>query len=281
MQTSLSAAGCYLCAAPRSKGSKILICCLVESPQSFIVDFSSTYSCREEQCTLPSEIAQIIKEAALYSNESAAEVLNISFLNAKCSMDVLSEAKKLDIISESTLKSISLLSVEEHEKFITTTEAQDNQESMHEMNFSGASSITIRRGEACHFMNRFLITWNSAEDAIKSDRDQDHLCEFCLGDRETILHVRHLVDADWLFLAEVCRIRAVGECQCNSDVFTCKPNENEMEKPKYSTYMQLSAAKALQALKSIPVSARRALPALVNSQGLLLGVPVCAYINYL
>ncbi|XP_020097678.1 uncharacterized protein LOC109716565 [Ananas comosus] len=272
-KTSLSAAGCYLCAAPRSKGSKILICCLVESPQSFIVDFSSTYSCREEQCTLPSEIAQIIKEAALYSNESAAEVLNISFLNAKCSMDVLSEAKKLDIISESTLKSISLLSVEEHEKFITTTEAQDNQESMHEMNFSGASSITIRRGEACHFMNRFLITWNSAEDAIKSDRDQDHLCEFCLGDRETILHVRHLVDADWLFLAEVCRIRAVGECQCNSDVFTCKPNENEMEKPKYSTYMQLSAAKALQALKSIPVSARRALPALVNSQGLLLGVP--------
>jgi hypothetical protein len=38
--------------------------------------------------------------------------------------------------------------------------------------------------------------------------------------------------------------------------------------------LELSAQKALEVLKSIPVAARRSLPVLVNHQGLLLSIPV-------
>ncbi|XP_038985030.1 uncharacterized protein LOC103710905 isoform X2 [Phoenix dactylifera] len=271
-KTSLTAAGCYLCPAPQSKGMKILISFSASSPQPTRVELSYKCSCEEQQSKLPSEIDKIIMSAKSFSDQSVPDASIVPFMHAKSSMTILSEAKRLNLISESTFKNICLLQEEELEKFGTKTETKlDDQ--LRDM--KPAPSITLNPGESCHFMSRFLVTWklrkDVTEDQLSWNRNQGHLCQFCMIDQEKTGAVRHMVDADWLFLAELSKSLKMEECQDNSNAAIY--NQDVAQKAQCSRYMQLSAQGAIQALKSIPVSARRALPVIVNSQGLLLSIP--------
>ncbi|XP_073110569.1 uncharacterized protein [Elaeis guineensis] len=272
-KTSLTAAGCYICPAPRSKGMKILISFSAYSPQPTRVELSYKYSCEEQQSTAPSEIDKIIMDAKSFSDQSVPDASIVPFMHAKSTMAILSEAKRLNLISESTFKSICLLQEEELEKFGSKAVAKfDDQPS----EMKPAPSITLNPGESCHFMSRFLVTWKLCKDVIENqlswNSNQGHLCQFCMVDQEKTIAIRHMVDADWLFLAELSKSHAMKECQDNSNASIYK--HGVVQKAQYSRYMQLSAQRAIQALKSIPVSARRALPVLVNSQGGLLSIPV-------
>ncbi|XP_072978390.1 uncharacterized protein [Typha angustifolia] len=276
-KTSLTAAGCYLCPAPQSKGLKILICCSVDSPYSSRIGLSYKYSCEEEGYFLPREIDQMIKEGNMYSDESLLKSQSIPFMTAKSYMDVLNEAEKLNLISQSTLEDIALLGVKENEKFSSTMEVKYDQEPNREIKFDGPSCVTIHPGQTCHFMNRFLVTWKSLEvvkvDGLSSVGSEDQFCQLCMVDQEITATIRHMVDSDWLFLAEVSKSQILTECQEKANISTNETQQNGLENIKYSNYMQLSAKSALHALKSIPASARRGLPVLVNSQGLPLSIP--------
>jgi hypothetical protein len=124
-------------------------------------------------------------------------------------------------------------------------------------------------------MSRFLITWNTLEsvpNGICSYDSQKGICQHCAVNQDGSLAVRHMFDTDWLFLAEVSRIDSVEENQNVSKVSSEKLKDDELL--NHSNYLQLSATKALEVLRSIPASARRTLPVLTNSQGDILSIPV-------
>lgn len=82
-----------------------------------------------------------------------------------------------------------------------------------------------------------------------------------------------MIDADWLYLAELSKCRDVEDFQDQRLILDMKMGKETARADACSEYKRLSAQRALLSLKSIPVAARRGLPVLVNSQGILLSIP--------
>lgn len=100
---------------------------------------------------------------------------------------------------------------------------------------------------------------------------QKHTCQYCMVNQDGSLAIRHMFDTDWLFLAEVCKIHSLEENKNYSNALCDKLEDAKLV--QHSRYLQLSAMKSLQILRSIPAPARRMLPVLTNSQGAVLSIP--------
>ncbi|KAM0933152.1 putative tRNA(Ile)-lysidine synthetase [Dioscorea sansibarensis] len=284
-KTSLTVAGCYISPAPRSKGLKVLVSCSVDSPRSSRMRLSYAYPLLGQQPSFVREVDEIIMDAKSYSDQSISDDSDVPFLHSKSSKAFLAEAKKLDLISESTLASILSLQTEEAKNFNVKAEI-DTDNFNYKMKFGNATIIEIYPGFSCHFMSRFLVTWKLVEDVTEDEialslggshlsrKDDDgHRCSFCTINLERVLVIRHMVDSDWLYLAKMSTSNEVKEHQHDVDCSKCKLKRNELAEDLCTPYMQLSAQRALGALKSIPVSARKALPVLVDSQDLPVSIP--------
>ncbi|KAG9456084.1 hypothetical protein H6P81_000592 [Aristolochia fimbriata] len=285
-KTSLTAAGCFLSAVPSSRGTKILVCCSLDSPQPSRIQASPTYLFSSQQYSPFHDVVQIILEAKSHSNFLLPNALDVPLLHLTCSHEILSEAKKLNLVSESTLKSISLLQHEESKHFSVKREQNLSQELTYDtMSSSTSVREPLRYGRFCHFMNRFLIMWklcaDIAEDAslnkfnfnrCREEFNLDKLCSSCIMHTDTEVMVRHMIENDWLYLSRLSKDDVAKGCR-EDVVCSISAVEPKSEKISCAKYRQLSAHKALQALKSIPVSARRGLPVLVNSSDLLLSIP--------
>ncbi|XP_068649340.1 uncharacterized protein [Aristolochia californica] len=281
-KTSLTAAGCYLSAVPGSKGTKLLVCYSIDSPQPSRVKASPRYFFFGQQYSAFRDVEQIILEAKSHANNLAPNASDVPFLHLTRSHEILSEAKKLNLVNESTLQSIVLLQNEESKHFNAKIEQNLNRELRYDTNSSSTSvKESLQYGQLCHFMNRFLIMWKLysgiAEDVsldmINFNRcgkefNLDNLCSSCIMHKETEVLVRHMIENDWLHLSGLSKGEVAKGCQSMSMV------EYKSDKISCANYRQLSAQKALWALKSIPVSARRGLPVLVNSSDLLLCIPM-------
>ncbi|URE14747.1 PP-loop family [Musa troglodytarum] len=266
-KTSLTAAGCYLSPAPQSKGTKLLVCYSVDSPQSSRTEqLCYKYSLEEEHFMLPSEIHQIVIDAKSYSDQFLLEASGVPILHARSSMAILSEARKLNLISDSTLESISSLQAEEYKKFSSVGEVKPPYDLRYKAQCVSPSSVNIHPGQSCLFMNRFLVTWTH-------HNKQDHACQFCMVEQETSVGIRHMVDADWLFLAELSKGPGMEYDEDHAETPVCNLTKNVEQRGESSSFIQLSAQRALRVLKLIPVPARKALPVLVSSKGLLLSIP--------
>ncbi|KAF3333185.1 tRNA(Ile)-lysidine synthase [Carex littledalei] len=265
-KSSLTVAGCNLSPAPGSKGRKIVVSFSVDSLDSS-KNASTLYNCLSdfhfEESRLHTETGDIIRELNLRSNLLVHEKSSVPFVNAKSPVDILNEAKKLNLINDFTLKELSLLQQEEQNRFSSSKEAKTSKNELHERTSEGALSVHLEPGHACYFMNRFLVTYGVNYSTL--NKNVDHHCQFCQASGERKVAIRHMVDADWLFLARVSRSHYI-EKGVDPGTF----NKSEVE---FSDYMVLSAAKALEALRFIPASARRALPVVVNNQDLILSVP--------
>ncbi|OVA20346.1 tRNA(Ile)-lysidine/2-thiocytidine synthase [Macleaya cordata] len=288
IQTSLTAAACYLCAAPRSKGTKILVCCSIDSPQPSEMDLSHRYLCEGKKQSTTREIEQILMNAKSNSDCLVPDTSNVPFLHATTSETILDEGKRLNILSESTHRSILLLQKEEIKHFNAKTETKlPEHEPRHEIKSASTYLIApLRPGQVYHFMDRFLFMWRLQKkitddifpvEKIDSNWNlewaaQDFLCNSCVVGQEAA--VRHMIDADWLYLASLSKGQTMELCQENKLLSACKMDKRTESTISCSDYVRLSAQRALQALKSIPVAARRGLPVLVNSQGLLLSIPI-------
>ncbi|KAF3333137.1 tRNA(Ile)-lysidine synthase [Carex littledalei] len=231
-KSSLTVAGCNLSPVPGSKGRKIVVSFSVDSLDSS-KNASTLYNCLSdfhfEESRLHTETGDIISELNLRSN----------------------------------LLELSLLQQEEQNRFSSSKEAKTSKNELHERTSEGALSVHLEPGHACYFMNRFLVTYGV--NYSTSNKNVDHHCQFCQASGERKVAIRHMVDADWLFLARVSRSHYI-EKGVDPGTF----NKSEVE---FNDYMVLSAAKALEALRFIPASARRALPVVVNNQDLILSVP--------
>ncbi|XP_015688887.2 uncharacterized protein LOC102705885 [Oryza brachyantha] len=272
-KAALTVAGCYLAAVPRSKGTKVLVCCSVDLMESSSVDMS--YKCSYVKHPLPvSEINQIVSEARLYSDQYLQNYPNIPFLSSKFSTDVLNKAKDLKLMDDCTLEKLNYLRTDEHRKFITTKEHKHEEQYSDKTSFPYLKALNIWPGETCHFMGRFLITWRTSEVVVNGmclHDNKKQICQYCMVNPDGSLAVRNMCDADWLFLAEVCKIHSLEENKNDSNAFCNKLEDDKLV--QHSKYLQLSAMKSLEILRSIPAPARRMLPVLTNSRGEILSIP--------
>ncbi|KAF8671751.1 hypothetical protein HU200_049872 [Digitaria exilis] len=265
-KAALTVAGCYLCAAPRSKGTKVLICCSVDWMESASAEISYKCSYEEQPPPVP-EIDQIVLEGLLQSNQFVQNHSNIPFMYCKSSIDVLNKAKDLNIIDDFTLEKLCYLRTDEHNKFI----AKQDKDGEHDLEETKFCDCSLRPGETCHFMSRFLITWKVPEDVNEICLQENEEYLICTVNLDVSLEVRHMIDADWLFLAEVCNICSVEDNQIDPKVSSGKMQMDNA--PQHHRILQQSAQKALQILKCIPADARRTLPVLTNAQGDIVCIP--------
>lgn len=279
-QTAFTAAGCYLCAVPGSKGMKVLVCSSPDCPDVSETTITHTHNNKEHHPNFVREAIEIITNAKSYTDNKISSSV-VPFLHVKSFINALEEAKKLNLISESTHKSIVSLQVEETKLFHTQAEVKPNQHVQPKITSPFISGIPLCSRQTCHFMRRFIVSWKFVgmitQDRYSSysggitwnaKRVQTSVCESCTSmQKEFIASVRLMVDADWLYLANLVHIKTCIEYdeKLSFPVHICTAHEH--------TYK--SAQNAIKMLKSIPLAARRALPVLVDSEGLLLSIPVC------
>ncbi|KAL1190554.1 tRNA(Ile)-lysidine synthase [Cardamine amara subsp. amara] len=247
-RTSLTAAGCYLSPAPGSKGTKIIVSCSVDCPLPSKTELLNICFDEARKKPTPDDLDQIISDAKSLSDHAVRSSLcEVNFLDV-ASESVLCKARELNLLSELTYTTIGLLQKDETNRFITKTEEKSVDESEHGTNIASSSEkVHLWPGQNLYFMNRFLIRWNLS----------DHQCDAagcgnCPVSTATSMEVRHMVESDWLYLAELSR--------CS--------NTNRSTS---------SSIKALRSLKLIPSPARSSLPVLVNHCGILLSVPAIGF----
>ncbi|GMI92745.1 RASPBERRY 3 [Hibiscus trionum] len=267
-KTSLTAAGCYICPAPGSKGAKALVCCSVNCPLPSNAELFHTFSVEEDKRCFSNELEQIIANGKLYSNKLVPDASQVEFLDMGCE-SVLDEARKLDIITESTYRSIILLQREEVKHFKPKTDevasrCESKQESEHVKSFL---SEPLLPGQTCYFMNRFIISWKLSKeidsDVLPQESHSPYCC--CVNRDDMVAKVRTMNDADWLYLAELSKRPHLDNFESTRLPLT--------DKLRCSDYSRLSANLALKSLKSIPVAARKSIPVLVNEHGQILSIP--------
>lgn len=277
--TAFTAAGCYLCAVPGSKGMKVLVCSSPDCPDVSETTITHTHSNKGHHPNFVREAIEIIMNAKSYIDKKISSSA-VPFLHVKSFINALEEAKKLNLISESTHKSIVSLQVEETKLFHTQAEVKLNQHVQPKIRSPFISGIPRHSRQTCHFMHRFVVSWkfvgmttqgrySSGSGGLtwNAKRVQTSVCESCTSmQKEFIASVRLMVDADWLYLANLVHVKTCieyDEKPISCPVHICTAHE----------YTYVSARNALKMLKSILLAARRALPVLVDSEGLLLSIP--------
>ncbi|XP_031285085.1 uncharacterized protein LOC116143773 isoform X3 [Pistacia vera] len=290
-KTSLTAAGCYLCPAPGSKGTKVLVCCSVDCPLPSKMEVFQIHSTGEQRHFIPNS-EQIIVDAKSYSDHLVPDASEALLLGTT-SDSVLTEAKRLNILSESTYRNILLLKRDEIKHFKLNTEVTSDSQSIHEVAYINSStSKPLQPGQACYFMSRFLVTWKLSKETANcafpeeftgdwdcGGESQKGRCSSCIVGDKMVADVRHMIESDWLYLSKLSKGVSLEIFQQERVLLDSK-TEQILEKTKLcSDYVRLSAQRALLSLKSIPVAARRSLPVLVNSHGQLLSIP-CINFNH-
>ncbi|KAL4651809.1 hypothetical protein ACB092_01G187900 [Castanea dentata] len=288
-KNSLTAAGCYLCPAPGSKGTKTLVCCSVDCPLPSKMEPFHACTFGEQEHHIRSELEQIIADAKSYSDHLVLDESDVHFLNVTSEL-VLTEAKRLGILSESTYRSILLLQREETKRFKskTETELSSDLESKHGFQSVNMSrSEPLQPGHACYFMSRFFITWKLNEEISSSAFSEEANCDLNLGLENWQCHcrscvvghgmvaeVRHMIESDWLYLAKFSKcLSNSGKFQQQRDLLDYRADQIPEKINRCLDYARLSAQSALLSLKSIPAAARGGIPVLVNHKGLLISIP--------
>ncbi|KAL0308616.1 UNVERIFIED_CONTAM: tRNA(Ile)-lysidine synthase [Sesamum radiatum] len=281
-KTCLTVAGCYLCPAPGSKGTKVLVCCSVNSSLHPTMKLFPGCSYARENCFATSELEQIITESEAYLNRFLPDASSVPFLDMTSSESVLTEAKRCGILSHSTHRSIVSLQMEETDSFKSKAEYISDV-SKDDVRSSGA---TLRQlfypGQVGYYMNRFVLDWKASNTvscnasctnevvAVKElGAEGQCSCSSCITGNQVFVEVRHMIDTDWIYLSNLSKKTDMGGSRPPSHPSV----KTEQLTGKTMDYAVLSAREALVSLKSIPVAARRAMPVLVNAKGVLLSIP--------
>lgn len=276
MQTSLTAAGCYICPAPGSKGTRCIVCCSVDCPLPSEIEVFHAPSYKEERHDVSDGLEQIINDGKSYLEHFIPKASDVHFLDATPE-SVLDEAKRLNILSESTHRIIVSLQMQETKLFKAEPKVTPGRESKHGLHSVRTSGGLLKPGQICNYMNRFFITWKmkdeNEDDSNFEAASCNTVCQSCVLGCDVELEVRHMTESDWLYLSKLSGF-TVENFQDQRDT-SASLEEQAMESTnRCLNYARSSARKALVLLKLIPVAARRSLPVLVNHQGLLLSIPV-------
>ncbi|XP_050937762.1 uncharacterized protein LOC103500981 isoform X3 [Cucumis melo] len=277
-KTSLTAAGCYICPAPGSKGTRCIVCCSVDCPLPSKIEVFHAPSYKKERNDVSDGLEKIINDGKSYLEHYIPEASDVHFLDATPET-VLDEAKRLNIISESTYRIIVSLQMQETKLFKAEPKFTPGHESKHgshsvRTSFSGL----LKPGQICNYMNRFFITWKiKDENEVNTFKAAgcNAFCKSCVLGCHMELEVRHMTESDWLYLSKLSECSCtVKNCQNPRDTLASLEGQTMESTNRCLNSARSSAREALVLLKLIPVAARRSLPVLVNHQGLLLSIPV-------
>nr|GEU64806.1 lysidine-tRNA(Ile) synthetase [Tanacetum cinerariifolium] len=153
--------------------------CLPMKMKSFSVGSSNGH-----KVSISSELDQIIENERLYTNKIVLNTSDVPFLNTSCD-SILTEAKRVNIISEPTFTNICSLHKPEHENFKLKTEIMPDHESRKLVESVGAKELL--HGKIGNFKERFLVPWEFID-------GNDGSC--CCGlSQDSVLEVRHMADA--------------------------------------------------------------------------------------
>ncbi|KAF7819811.1 tRNA(Ile)-lysidine synthase [Senna tora] len=284
-KNSLTAAGCYLCPDPGSRGSRILVCCSVNCPLPLKMEVFQSRSDQEQECSVFYELEEIIEDGKYHARQLVPNASNVHFLDVTPEF-VLTEAKRLNIISESTYRNIIVLQKEETNRFKSKAEVTTNSNKKHEVDFVTTFGKLFELGNICYFMNRFIITWElndkitggAFSDFFTYSKDlggesQNYCCVSCVVGHNTRPEVRNMCESDWLYLAELSKHPPSDDFQLQGTTSSSEMGQMMEKRTPCLHYASVSAQKALLLLKSIPVAARRSMPVLVNQKGQLLSIP--------
>ncbi|CAH9064872.1 unnamed protein product [Cuscuta epithymum] len=258
-KTCLTAAGCYLSPVPGSKGTKLMVCCSPNDNLPLKTELLDTFTNNEQKCS-PSDEEQIIAELKLYADQFYQDDTGLDILDLRTADSVLVEAKRKGILSDSTYKCIVSLQEKEGENFRSQSDIIRGFKLENEETVNYYPRRVLYQEHIGYFMNRFLVKWNMS----KKFEERGNFCSLCAIGQDLAAEVRHMVDADWLYLAKLAN---------TSKQLVLASGDVRNGRISRADYVKQSAQRALVALKSIPVAARRALPVLVNSDGLLLSIP--------
>ncbi|XP_057545623.1 uncharacterized protein LOC130824581 isoform X1 [Amaranthus tricolor] len=112
-KTSLTASGCYLCTAPRTKGTKVIVCCSVQSTIPGKIELNSTCVGQgRKQCFLY-DVQRIVSDQKSQLEHMVPDPSHVCFLDVVSPNSVLDEARRLEMICESTYDSILRLRITE------------------------------------------------------------------------------------------------------------------------------------------------------------------------
>ncbi|KAK7314467.1 hypothetical protein VNO77_32992 [Canavalia gladiata] len=279
-KNSLTAAGCYLCPDPGSRGSRVLVCCSVDCALPLKMEFFESCSYEKHKYCVANELEKIIEDEKSYASHMLPDASDVHFLDVDPEL-VLTEAKRLKIISESTCNSILVLQKKETAHFRSKTEAISESASKHVVDII-PSDKSLQPGQFCYFMDRFILWWkintkidrDALSDLVDYDMDLSSFsCTSCIVDHNEVPQVRHMIESDWLYLAELSKY-SISKNFLQHGVTSMNGTKQMMEKTDTCLhYASVLAKKALRLLKSIPVAARRSMPVLINQQGQLLSIP--------
>ncbi|KAG4992074.1 hypothetical protein JHK87_025531 [Glycine soja] len=145
-KNSATAAGCYLCPDPGSRGFRVLVCCRSDDcalPSK--IEYFESHS-QGQGCCVANELGEIIEAEKSYANHLVLDASDVHFLDVNPEL-VLTEAKKLNIIGESTYNTVLALQKQETAHFRSKTEVISDSASKHGVtllanHFSQGSSVT-------------------------------------------------------------------------------------------------------------------------------------------
>ncbi|KAK7379999.1 hypothetical protein VNO78_32319 [Psophocarpus tetragonolobus] len=283
-KNSITAAGCYLCPDPGSRGSRVLVCCCSDDcalPSKMEVFESHS----PEAYRVASELETIIENENSYVNDLVPNASDVHFLDVNPEF-ILTEAKRLNIIGEPTYNSILALQKQETAHFRSKTEVVSDSASKHGVEMVTPFSKSLQPENFCYFMDRFILTWKLKN---KFDKDEvsglvDYVINLseeggrychtsCVAGDNKVLEVRHMIESDWLYLAELSKY-PLSKSFPQYGVKSVNGSKQIMDRTSPCLhYASASAKQALHLLKSIPVAARRSLPVLINQQAQLVSIP--------
>jgi len=255
------------------------------------MEFFESLSYGQEVHCAANELEKIIEDENSFANNLVPDASDVHFLDVNPTL-ILTEAKKLNIISESTYSNILALQKQETANFRSKTETSYDPASKHGVEIVTPSRKSLQPGQFCYFMDRFILTWS-----LKNKIDEDELsglvdyemdlskearsfcCTSCVVGH--IPEVRHMIESDWLYLAELSKY-PLSKNFTQYEVKSVNETKQIMDRTSPCLhYASVSAKQALHKLKSIPVAARRSLPVLITEQGQLQSIPVSRPLNIL
>ncbi|KAH9300616.1 hypothetical protein KI387_012199, partial [Taxus chinensis] len=294
-KNSLTIGGCIICPAPGSKGLKILVCFCDSplAPSSQICTVQKLYN--EDMQSVTNEVKNIICLSSEFSSSVGKIESEVPFLHVEKTEAVLDEARRLQLISESTLSRLLSLRDEMSKDFGDKPENGKFEENVLEnqtINRSVFEKMLIPFEQSYYFMNRFVISWEKTK--YNQDHDLNHLdavygsllgqtninadrkCSACVIGADGFAWIRYMKEVDWSSLAHLVEAQLPKKCIYPSKIDRGRMTVGMHEGQNTSTcadYVIQKAREALVRLKTLPIPARRGLPVIVNRQGTLLGIP--------
>lgn len=231
---------------------------------------------------------QIIADSKSVLDSLVPDASDVYFLDM-ASESVLAEAKKMNMLSESTYKNIFMLKSREAKHFKSNIKVKSESE-MKEDDVKSLSKYRrelLYHGQICCFMKRFFVTWKLSDKIIERGMFKEASCDqglggeswcYCCGSCRVgnimVAEIRHMIDSDWLYLANLSKCPNSENCLQQNEFSASGRNQTTGKVNSCFPHARLSAQKALLSLKRIPAAARRGLPVLVNDEGILLSIPV-------